>query len=55
MLNYPETIYATAIHFKLGNYYYRAKDYKEALAYYDKIQVKDLQASEKDEYHFKVG
>ncbi|HNS41835.1 MAG TPA: tetratricopeptide repeat protein, partial [Taishania sp.] len=55
LLNYPETIYATAIHFKLGNYYYRAKDYKEALAYYDKIQVKDLQASEKDEYHFKVG
>lgn len=53
--NYPESIYKHYIHFKLGNFYYRAKDYPEALAYYAKFSAKDLEAEFHDEYYFKVG
>ncbi len=53
--NYPESIYKNLIHFKLGNYYYRGKDYKEALAYYSKLSAQDLEAEHRDEYNFKVG
>ncbi|MCO5261178.1 MAG: tetratricopeptide repeat protein [Crocinitomicaceae bacterium] len=55
MQKYPETIYKTPINFKLGNYYYRAKDYKEAIVYYDRFKATDLQAEDRDEYYFKVG
>lgn len=53
--NYPESIYKHYIHFKLGNFYYRAKDYPEALAYYAKFSAKDLETEFHDEYYFKVG
>jgi tetratricopeptide (TPR) repeat protein len=53
--NYPETIYRHSIYFQLGNHYYRSKDYKEALAYYTRFSVKDLDKSQHDEYNFKVG
>lgn len=53
--NYPESIYKHYIHFKLGNFYYRAKDYPEALAYYSKFSAKDIEAEFHDEYYFKVG
>lgn len=53
--NYPESIYKNIVHFKLGNFYYRSKDYQEALAYYSKFTAKDLEDEFRDEYYFKVG
>lgn len=55
IMNYPESIYKHIIHFKLGNYYYRSKDYTDALAYYSKFTAKDLEEEFRDEYYFKVG
>lgn len=55
LLNYPETIYKSTINFKLGNYYYRSKDYQQALAYYSKISARDVPEDNRDEYYFKVG
>lgn len=53
--NYPESIYKHAIYFKLGNFYYRSKDYQEALDYYSRFSAKDLEEEFRDEYYFKVG
>lgn len=55
ILNYPESIYKNIVYFKLGNHYYRSKDYKEALAYYSKFKASDIDKDLKDEYYFKVG
>ena len=55
IMNYPESIYKHIIHFKLGNFYYRAKDYQEALTYYSMFSAKDLEPEFRDEYYFKVG
>jgi len=55
IMNYPESIYKHMVHFRLGNYYYRAKDYKEALAYFNKFSAIDLEQEYRQEYFFKTG
>ena len=55
IMNYPESKYKHIINFKLGNYYYRSKDYTDALAYYSKFTAKDLEEEFRNEYYFKVG
>jgi len=53
--NYPESIYKHMVFFKLGNHYYRSKDYKEALVYYARLTANDIDKDLRNEYYFKVG
>lgn len=55
LVQYPESIYKHIIYFKLGRFYYQKKDYPNALAWFNKTGVKDLDAADKDEYLFKLG
>lgn len=55
LLDYPETIYKNRINFKLGNFYYRNKDYEQALEYYSKFSARDVEEDSRAEYYFKVG
>jgi len=55
LLEYPESIYKHDINFRIGNAYYREKKYAEALTYYAKFWVRDLENNYFDEYYFKVG
>jgi len=55
LLDYPESIYKHTINFRIGNSYYREKKYVEALSYYSKFWVRDLEDDFFDEYYFKVG
>jgi tetratricopeptide (TPR) repeat protein len=52
---YPENIYKHLIYFRLGNFYYAKKDYKEALNWFDKTSVQQINPENKEEYLFKVG
>jgi len=52
---YPETIYKKQIHFELGKYYYRKRKFKDAITWFEKMEVYDLLEEEKAEYYFKTG
>ncbi|GAB4251845.1 MAG: tetratricopeptide repeat protein [Vicingaceae bacterium] len=53
--NYPESPKTKWAYFDLGNYFFRKKKYKEALAWYDKLDVYDLNSEKWAEYYFKTG
>lgn len=53
--NYPESIYKHDIQFRLGKYYYQKKDYEEALVWFNKLSVNDLEDEFREEFYFKLG
>lgn len=53
--NYPESVYRTAIYFRLGQYFYQKKDYKEALVWFNQLKAHDLEEENVHEYYFKLG
>ena len=53
--NYPESIYKKDIYFRLGKYYYHKKDYEEALAWFNKLSVQDIEPEDQEEFYFKIG
>lgn len=53
--NYPENIYKNQIYFKLGKFYYQKKDSKTTVEWLSKIDKRDLDSSDRNEYHFKLG
>lgn len=53
--NYPESIYSEGIYFRLGRYFYQKKNYKEALAYFNKLKASDVEVDEQEEFYFKLG
>lgn len=53
--DYPETIYRTSIYFELGRFYYRKKKYDDALAWFNKLTIQEVEPEDRDEFHFKVG
>lgn len=52
---YPESIFQSAIHLKIARFHFQKKDYKLALASYQKVKLNDVPNDDRDEYHFKVG
>ncbi|MCB9195551.1 MAG: tetratricopeptide repeat protein [Flavobacteriales bacterium] len=55
LFNHPDHPKGKKINFQLGRYYYRNKKYKEAILYFEKVDLFDLEASEKVELQFKLG
>ena len=53
--NYPESIYREGIYFKLGQYFYQQKKYKNALEWLNKLKPSDVEPDQVEEYYFKVG
>ena len=53
--NYPESIYREAIYFRLGQYFYQKKDFKEALVWLNKLKPAEVEKENIEEYYFKVG
>ena len=49
---HPKTIQALYV---LGNHYFRQKNYRKAVEYYEKVDVAALSADERDEMRFKAG
>ena len=55
MMEYPESIYKSRISLEIGRYYYQKKDYKKSIEYFQKLKRFDLDSTDIDEYHFKLG
>lgn len=53
--NYPESIYRTDIYFRLGKHYYYRKNYDDALIWFDKLSIQDIDEEDRDEFYFKLG
>ncbi len=53
--NYPESIYRTKIYFKLGKFYYYKRKFDDALVWFNKLDVQDVEEEDRDEYYFKLG
>jgi tetratricopeptide (TPR) repeat protein len=53
--DYPESIYKNDIAFRIGRYYYQKKDYDKAIAYFDQLDKSDVETTNLDEFHFKLG
>lgn len=53
--DYPESIYKKDIYFRLGKFYYYKKKYEEALAWFNKLSVQDIEEVDREEFYFKLG
>lgn len=53
--DYPESIYKKDIYFRLGKFYYYKKKYKEALVWFNKLSVQDVEVADEEEFYFKLG
>lgn len=55
LMHHPESPRCRMVHFQLGRYNYRKKDYKGALLWFREVEIYDLQQEELPEYYFKRG
>jgi tetratricopeptide (TPR) repeat protein len=53
--DHPESPRVRSAYFYLGKYNYRKKVYKDALEWFNKVEIYDLTENEKKEYYFKRG
>lgn len=52
---HPESYYLNDANFKLANFYFRNKKFKEAIECYEQTEQKKLTGAEISEYYFKLG
>ncbi len=53
--NYPESNHNVDILFKLGNYYFGKKDYSEAVQWFERLSIQQVDPKLSEEYLFKTG
>ena len=53
--DHPESFHVKSVCFYLGKYNYRKKNYKDAIEWFNQVEVYDLNETEKAEFHFKRG
>jgi tetratricopeptide (TPR) repeat protein len=53
--NHPESPRVRVVYFQLGRYHYRRRKFKDAIAYFEKVDKYDLDMTDVAEYHFKFG
>jgi tetratricopeptide (TPR) repeat protein len=53
--DYPENIYRQDLYFQVGNYFFQKKKYKDALAWFSKLNKFQVKTIDQNEYHFKMG
>jgi tetratricopeptide (TPR) repeat protein len=52
---YPESPKAKRAYFEMAKFRYRQQEYREAIKWFEKISVSDLDRQDGAEYHFKLG
>ncbi len=52
---YPESPKAKRAYFEMAKFRYRQQEYREAIKWFEKIRVSDLDRKDEAEYHFKLG
>lgn len=52
---YPENPLSKTASFELGSFYYRQKDFKKAISWFEKTEVKLLGSAMQNEFHFRFG
>lgn len=55
LVHHPESPRCRMVHWQLGRYNYRKKDYDEALAWFRQVEIYDLNDDELAEFYFKRG
>ena len=55
LADYPENIYREELYFKVGNYFFQKKKYKDALEWFNKLNKFQVESIDQNEYHFKMG
>lgn len=53
--DHPESMHVRTAYFELASYYYQRKQFKNSLEWFDKVNLRDLDAEETTDYHFKRG
>lgn len=53
--DYPESIYKMDIYFRLAKYYYGKRKYEDAIEWFNKLSISDVEAENRDEFYFKLG
>ena len=53
--NYPESIYKKDIYYRLGKFYYQKKAFDDALVWFNKLSIQDIEPEDRDEFYFKMG
>ena len=53
--HYPESIYKKDIYYRLGKFYYQKKKFDDALAWFKKLSIQDIEEEDQDEFYFKMG
>jgi TolA-binding protein len=53
--DHPESPRVRTVYFNLGKYNYRKKSYKDAIDWFNQVEVYDLNEEEKAEFYFKRG
>jgi tetratricopeptide (TPR) repeat protein len=52
---HPESPRVRSVYYNLGKYNYRKKSYKDAIDWFNKVEIYDLSETEKEEFYFKRG
>jgi tetratricopeptide (TPR) repeat protein len=52
---FPENIYRYQIGFRIGKYFFQKEDFEGAQKWLEKVPVKELDSSQRDELNFKLG
>lgn len=52
---YPESIYKNEIFFRIGRYFYQKKDYKKSIDWMERLEPKNVEIVNIEEYYFKLG
>ena len=55
VMNYPENKNVNTACLALGNLYYASKSYRDAISWYNRVEVHALSFNDKSEYYFKKG
>ncbi|MDX2359492.1 MAG: tetratricopeptide repeat protein [Crocinitomicaceae bacterium] len=53
--NYPESIYKKDIYYRMGKFYYQKKKFDDALSWFNKLSIQDIEEEDRDEFYFKMG
>ncbi len=53
--DHPESMHVRTAYFELANYYYSRKQYRNALEWYDKVQIRHLNTEETNDFYFRKG
>jgi tetratricopeptide (TPR) repeat protein len=52
---YPENIYRYQIGFRIGKYFFQKEDFEGSQLWFQKVPVKELDSTQRDEFLFKLG